>query len=68
MSHLYLLVQEALKLGYLSIEAEGQLKRLCHQPAPTTALADEDTLLMLKQAIAFGHVKRQAIELRLRSV
>ncbi len=64
MSSLYLLVQNVLQAGYLSIEAEDQLKHLSAKSTTTTALDDEDTLLFLKQAIAFGHVKRQATELK----
>lgn len=67
MSHLYLIVQDVLQSGYLSLEAEGQLKNLSAGRGTTTALDDEETLMFLKQAIAFGHVRRQSTELKLQA-
>jgi hypothetical protein len=57
MSSIYTLIQKTLELGYLSIETENQLQRLLNVPCDR---ADLDDVVMLKQAIAFGHVKRQA--------
>jgi hypothetical protein len=61
MSATYLLVQKTLELGYLSLEAETQLKALV---SDSKHFDDADVLMVLKQAIAFGHVKRQASELK----
>jgi hypothetical protein len=59
MSNLYLLVQDILQAGYLSLADEVQLKKLSTQKPPKSALDNEDALLILRQAIAFGHVKRE---------
>jgi hypothetical protein len=57
MSAIYTLIQRTLETGYLSIEAENQL----HCLYDTCSNNDDlDDFVMLQQAIAFGHVKRQA--------
>jgi hypothetical protein len=61
MSITYRLVHEALELGYLSIEAEKQLQQLC---CVQLGLEDDLDILLLRQAIAFGHVKRQALQVK----
>jgi hypothetical protein len=57
MSAIYLLVCKVLAAGYLSLEAENQLRKLLRKGCTGD---DMDALLMLKQAVVFGHVKRQA--------
>jgi hypothetical protein len=57
MSSIYTLIQKTLEIGYLSIEIENQLNYLM---SDCCNCDDLDDVLMLKQAIAFGHVKRQA--------
>ncbi len=57
MSAIYLLVQKTLEMGYLSSETEGQLRQLCQI---SNDFDDTDALVMLRQAVVFGHVKRQA--------
>jgi hypothetical protein len=56
MSAIYMLVHRVFEVGYLSLEAEGHLKRLM-----THGCDEEDTevLMMLRHAVLFGHVKRQ---------
>jgi hypothetical protein len=68
MSSLYLLVQDILHAGYLSLEDEVQLKELATRKTAKTALDDEDALLFLKQAIAFGHVKREQSSIHLSEI
>jgi hypothetical protein len=57
MSSIYRLVHEALELGYLSIESEKQLRHLFKAGSCSE---DELEVVFLRQAITFGHVKRQA--------
>jgi hypothetical protein len=61
MSSIYILIQKTLATGYLSIETENQLHCLYDSCCDC---ADLDDLVTLKQAIAFGHVKRQATEVK----
>jgi hypothetical protein len=56
MSVIYHLVHKTLELGYLSTETEGQLRQLCQI---SNDLDDTDALVVLRQAVVFGHVKRQ---------
>ncbi|MGI0492748.1 MAG: hypothetical protein B0A82_09845 [Alkalinema sp. CACIAM 70d] len=57
MSAIYLLVHRVLEMGYLSKEHEGQLRNLVGQGCNGD---DLEAVVMLKQALVFGHVKRQA--------
>jgi hypothetical protein len=59
MSAIYGLVQKTLEMGYLSVETEQQLQSIV---GVGCSIDDSELLMMLKQAIAFGHVKRQAKE------
>ncbi len=56
MSAIYVLVHRVFEAGYLSLEAEGHLKKLMN-----LGCNEEDTevLMMLRHAVLFGHVKRQ---------
>ncbi|MEB3292962.1 MAG: hypothetical protein VKJ24_07365 [Synechococcales bacterium] len=56
MSAIYVLVCKVLAAGYLSLETENQLRKLLRKGCSGD---DMDALLMLKQAVVFGHVKRQ---------
>jgi hypothetical protein len=61
MSTIYSLVHSTLQAGYLSLETENQIRLLS---ATCQDLDDLDAVMMLKQALAFGHVKRQADEMK----
>lgn len=61
MSSIYLLVHKTFEAGYLSLETETQLQTLL---STGSDLDDMDLMMLLKQAIAFGHVRRQANELK----
>jgi hypothetical protein len=52
-----MLVQKSFEIGYLSIETEQELQRLVSLGC---SAEDLDLLMVLNQAIVFGHVKRQA--------
>jgi hypothetical protein len=58
MSAIYQLVHNTLEQGYISTETEGRLRQLCHI---SNDFDDTDALVMLRQAVLFGHVKRQAV-------
>jgi hypothetical protein len=59
MPAIYALVEKTLRSGYLSIEIEQQLQTIVSENCNVDG-GDLDMLTVLKQAIAFGHVKRQA--------
>jgi hypothetical protein len=61
MSAIYSLVHSTLQAGYLSLETENQLRKLS---ASCLDADDLDAVTVLKQALTFGHVKRQADELK----
>jgi hypothetical protein len=56
MSAIYVLVHRVFEAGYLSLEAEGHLKRLMNLGCNEE---DAEVLMMLRHAVLFGHVKRQ---------
>lgn len=58
MSTMYLLVHRILEAGSLSPEQEAQLRKLLKIGCSNE---DMEALLMLKQALVFGHVKRQPV-------
>ena len=55
------LVQQALTTGYLTIEAEEQLRQLLQGKYD---LDDLDAFIKLQQAAMSGHVKQESRELR----
>lgn len=57
MGSIYQLVNETLKIGYLSLETENQIQQLF---AICLNRDDIEALITLQQAISLGYVKREA--------
>ena len=53
-------VQQAFRMGYLTVEAENQLRQLL---AKRYDLEDLDAFMILQQAVVCGRVKQESREL-----
>ncbi|NEO72366.1 hypothetical protein [Moorena sp. SIO3H5] len=56
------IVKQALTTGYLTIEAEDNLRRMLHQKHKKYDLADLDAFMALQEAAMTGRVRQQSRE------